>query len=507
MGEKVIHSKFKGTSLAQNSIYNLIGFGIPLIVAVIVLPYLIHGLGNERFGILSIAWIVVGYFSLFDLGIGRSVTKLIAEKIGSNETEQIPSLFWTAFYLMLCLSICGAVALFFLIPWIVFDVLRISNDLRLETLHSFYLLIFSIPVVTTSASIRGILEAYQEFRTINFIRGSLGLSAFIMPLLCLAITKSLVWIILSLVIFRIIVWMLYLYKCFEINPALKSTRVFDRTLIKPIFKLSSWMSVSSIIVPLNIYLDRFMIGALVSAGAIAYYVTPYEITSKLLIIPGAFAGVMFPAISATYLRDPEYSNKLIVRATKYIFLILYPIVFLIVAFAYKGMTFWIGSQFAENSYIVLQVLAVGTLFNSIGYIHYAFLDGIGKPDINAKVQLVELPFYSLLMWFSIKEYGINGAAYAWGIRTAVDSAILWFFAQKFNSMKIAVKVKTIHLWIILLILSSSVILIIVGDTYYKILISIVALSIFLLISWHSLLKIEERDFIVSKLKIFVRYHG
>jgi O-antigen/teichoic acid export membrane protein len=250
-----------------------------------------------------------------------------------------------------------------------------------------------------------------------------------------------------------------------------------------------------------------MIGALVSAGAIAYYVTPYEITSKLLIIPGAFAGVMFPAISATYLRDPEYSNKLIVRATKYIFLILYPIVFLIVAFAYKGMTFWIGSQFAENSYIVLQVLAVGTLFNSIGYIPYAFLDGIGKPDINAKVQLVELPFYSLLMWFSIKEYGINGAAYAWGIRTAVDSAILWFFAQKFNSMKIAVKVKTIHLWIILLILSSSVILIIVEDTYYKILISIVALSIFLLISWHSLLKIEERDFIVSKLKIFVRYHG
>ena len=506
MREKVIQNKFKGTSLAQNSIYNLIGFGIPLIVAVLVLPSLIHGLGDERFGILSIAWVVVGYFSLFDLGIGRSVTKLIAEKIGLNESEQIPPLFWTAFFLILFVSLCVAGVLFLFVPYFVYDIFKISNDLKLETLQSFYIIVLSIPIVATSASIRGILEAYQEFGVINIIRILLGISSFVVPLFCLFLTKNLVWIILSLVIFRIIVWILYLYQCFKINPALKSTRIFERTLIKPIIKLSGWMSISSIVVPLNLYLDRFMIGTVVSASAIAYYVTPYEIVSKLLIIPGAFAGVLFPAISATHKRDPSYTNKLIVRATKYIFLILFPIVFFIVVFAQEGMTLWIGRQFAENSYMILRILAVGVLFNSIGYIPYAFLDGIGRADVTAKVQLIELPFYFLLMWFSVKEGGINGAACAWGIRTAVDSVILWFFAHKLNSNKITIKVKPIHVWIILLILFSSVIFVIGGNAYYKLLISIVILSVFLLISWHSLLLKAERDFIISKLKIFNRQH-
>jgi len=498
--EKVIQSKFEGSSLAKNSVYNLLGFAIPMLVAIILLPYVLRGLGQERFGILSIAWIVIGYFSLFDLGIGRSVTKIIAEKIGSNEIEQIPPLFWTAFYLMLCFSVCGALGLFFLVPWIVFDVLKISNDLRIETLHSFYLLIISIPVVTTSASIRGILEAYQEFRIINYIRSSLGVSGFVMPLICLMFTKSVVWITLSLVIFRIIVWMLYLYKCFKINPALKLKNSFDSALIKPIFKLSSWMSISSVIVPLNVYLDRFMIGAFISAAAIAYYVTPYEITSKLLIIPGAFAGVMFPAISATYRTDPEFSNKLLVKASKYIFLILYPMVFLIVAFAQEGMSFWVGGQFANQSYTVMQILAVGTLFNSIGYIPYAFLDGIGRPDINAKVQLVELPFYFLLLWFSIKKGGINGAAFAWGIRTTVDFMVLWFFAQRFSPVKKRIKIGWTHGVVILFILVSSIVFMIHDNVMFKIISSAVIMSTFLLFSWHSILQKEEKTFIKSKLK-------
>jgi O-antigen/teichoic acid export membrane protein len=502
--ENGIHSKFKGTSLAKNSIYNLIGFGIPLIAAVLLLPFLIHGLGDERFGILGIAWVVLGYFSLFDLGIGRSVTKLIAEKIGSNESEQIPPLFWTAFSLIFFVSTSVACGLFFLVPSFVYNLFKVSNDLKIETLQSFYLIVFSIPIVATSASIRGVLEAYQEFGVISFIRVLLGISSFVVPVFCLFVTQNLVWIILSLVVFRIIIWILYLYQCFKINPALKSTRNFDRGLIKPIIRLGGWMSISSIVVPLNLYLDRFMIGTLVSASAIAYYVTPYEITSKLLIIPSAFAGVLFPAISAMHRRDSEYSNKLIIRATKYIFLILYPIVFFIVMFAQDGMVFWIGRQFAENSYMILKILALGALFNSIGYVPFAFLDGIGRSDITAKVQLIELPFYFLLMWFSIKVGGINGAACAWGFRTAVDSAILWFFAQKLNSNKIALRIKSIHLWIILLIFFLSVVFIIEGNTYYKILMSIVVISVFSLVSWHSLLQKEERDFIISKLEIFTR---
>ena len=66
-------------------------------MALFTIPFLIKGLGEEKFGILSLAWVVIGYFSLFDFGIGRTLTKIVAEKIGLEEIDEIPGLFWTAY--------------------------------------------------------------------------------------------------------------------------------------------------------------------------------------------------------------------------------------------------------------------------------------------------------------------------------------------------------------------------------------------------------------------------
>jgi O-antigen/teichoic acid export membrane protein len=70
-----------GRTVAKNTMYNLFGYGLPLLVAVLLIPPLIKGLGEEKFGILSLSWVIVGYFSFFDFGIGRALTKIIAEKI------------------------------------------------------------------------------------------------------------------------------------------------------------------------------------------------------------------------------------------------------------------------------------------------------------------------------------------------------------------------------------------------------------------------------------------
>ena len=71
---------------------------MPLLVAIVVIPMLIKGMGLERFGVLTIAWMVVGYFSLFDFGLGRALTKLVADKLGKGQNNAIPSLIWIAMY-------------------------------------------------------------------------------------------------------------------------------------------------------------------------------------------------------------------------------------------------------------------------------------------------------------------------------------------------------------------------------------------------------------------------
>src|SRR2546422_5253255 len=82
--------------LARNTLLNLLGQGIPLVVAVLTIPVIVGRLGPIRFGILSLAWMVVGSFSIFDLGLGRAATKGVAEALGAGEEDRVPRIAWTA---------------------------------------------------------------------------------------------------------------------------------------------------------------------------------------------------------------------------------------------------------------------------------------------------------------------------------------------------------------------------------------------------------------------------
>src|SRR6267378_1940730 len=177
--------------LARNTIWNLVGSGAPMLVAVFCIPILIRGLGNERFGVLTLAWALIGYASLFDLGLGRALTQLVAKKLGAGEDHEVPTLVWTSLLLMLLLGLAGAFVAVVLSPWLVHRALHVPAALQRETLQSFYLLGLSIPVVISTAGLRGLLEAHQRFGLINTLRIPLGIYSFASPLLVLPFSTSL----------------------------------------------------------------------------------------------------------------------------------------------------------------------------------------------------------------------------------------------------------------------------------------------------------------------------
>ena len=71
---------------------NLLGQVLPAAAALVTIPFLVRGLGTERFGILSIAWVVLGSSGIFDLGLGRATTKFVAGSLGRGEHGSIPEL-------------------------------------------------------------------------------------------------------------------------------------------------------------------------------------------------------------------------------------------------------------------------------------------------------------------------------------------------------------------------------------------------------------------------------
>jgi len=111
--------------------------------------------------------------------------------LGAGQEEEIPTLAWTGLALVLILGLVGTLILWLSSPWLVQDALNIPKELQPESLHVFYILALAIPVVTLTAGLRGLLEAYQRFDIINLIRIPLGIFTFLGPFLVLPFSHSL----------------------------------------------------------------------------------------------------------------------------------------------------------------------------------------------------------------------------------------------------------------------------------------------------------------------------
>jgi O-antigen/teichoic acid export membrane protein len=174
--------EIKGGLLARNTLFNLIGQGLPLVVAVVTIPLIIQGLGVQRFGLLSLAWVVLGYFAIFDLGLGRATTKFVAEALGKGEEDQVPHFVWTAVTIQTFFGLLGAIVLASITPLLVERILNIPPEPIKEAKDTFYLLSLSIPVVLVSSSFRGVLEAAQRFDLVNIVRVPSSALTFLLPL-------------------------------------------------------------------------------------------------------------------------------------------------------------------------------------------------------------------------------------------------------------------------------------------------------------------------------------
>ena len=426
-----------GRLLARNTVWNLLGNGAPMLVAVVCIPILIRGLGKERFGVLTLAWALIGYASLFDLGLGRALTQLVAQKLGTGEERKIPSLAWTSLLLMLLLGFAGTAFVFLISPWLAGRGLNVPAALQLETLQSFRLLGLSLPFVITTAGLRGLLEAHQRFGLISALRIPMGLFTFAGPLLVLPFSKSLVPVVATLVVGRIAAWAAHLVLCLRMLPELGRSIAWERSAAGPLLRFGGWMTVSNLVSALMVMIDRFLIGALVTMTAVSYYATPYEVVTKLWLIPGALVGVMFPAFSTSSAQDRNRTAVLFRRSVKCILLVLFPMVLLLIVLAQDGLRVWLGTEFAANSVRVVQWLAVGVFINSLALVPSALVQGMGRPDLTAKLQLLELPVYlAALIWLT-KEYGIEGAAIAWTGRVALDALILFIMARRLLRIEVS----------------------------------------------------------------------
>ena len=415
-------------SLARGTLLNLIGQGIPLVVGTLTLPFIVRRMSPEAFGQLALFMAVLGYFGIFDLGLSRSATKLVAEALGRNDTETIPRIVRTTVVLHFILGVGFGGLLATIIPLIVDRFVTVPTALADDVRLSYYVLAAAVPIVVTTGAFRGILDAYRRFGLVNQVRIIAGSGNFMLPLIVLLLGGGLPAITLSLTMLRLISGLAYGRMCARLVGRGGETQALHRATVRTLFSFGGWVMASNILGPIITYLDRALIGTLVSVRAVGYYSPPYEMVSRLSVLPASLAVALFPAVSRLGLQNRETILALSERLVRVMLLVMTPVVVILSAFAEPILRLWLGPEFAREGTRTMQVLALGMLPNALAYIPFTVLHGLGRPDLTTKSQLAELLVYALGAWYLTRTGGISGAAVAWSLFLFLDALVLFILA-------------------------------------------------------------------------------
>jgi O-antigen/teichoic acid export membrane protein len=427
--------RLTGRRLAWHSLLNLAGQGIPVFAALIAVPVLIRYMGTERFGILTLVWAIIGYFGLFDLGLGRALTQLVADRRHHADERELSSLVWKALLTMLGIGVLGSLLAEAIAWWLTHSVLTITPNLQGEATAAFRLMALVIPVIVVTSGLRGVLEAYQRFDLVNAARVPLGALNYLVPVAVMTYDTSLLSVVAVLAVVRVVGLVVHAMMCRRVMPGLGFGPDLRTRLPTKLLRMGGWMTISNVLSPVLVMADRFLIGALASAVVVAYYTAPFEIVTKLMIVASSVANSLFPAFAGR--SDPHEQAGLYVRGVVMTSVGLFPILIVLLLFAPEILRLWLGPVFAERSSGVLQMLALGVYINCLAQIAFTLIQGAGRSDVTAMLHIAEIPFYLAAAWLLIRFRGVEGAALAWTLRVTIDAAAMFVVARRVAPMSSA----------------------------------------------------------------------
>lgn len=409
--------------LKKNVVITFGMHGLTALLGIWAVPLLIAGIGVERFGLLTILWAIIGYASVFDFGLARALTQIVSKKLGHEATESIPTTIWTSIIVITALGGIAGLSIYVLAP-VAIPYIKLSPQYFAETVQAFRYLALSLPLLILIIGLKGILEAYQLAGTIAMMRLPVMLCNYVLPVFLVQYTDRLDHLVLLLVAGRLLSFLGFASAIFKLFPNFISRFSFCKQEFNALFAFGSWLTVSNVVSPMMMYLDRFVIAMMLTAGVVAYYTTPYDVVFKMTLVPIAVMSVFFPAITVKSQSNMAEAKGLYVKALKYTALLVVLPAIVLAVFAKPLISMWINPEFAEHSTLITQCLSLGFAVHSINFVALSAIQALGKSKITGLYHLIELPVVFGLLWVLVSQYGLLGAALTVIVRALLDGVIL-----------------------------------------------------------------------------------
>lgn len=406
-------------SVTRNTTYNVIGTLVPVIVALVTIPIYIKMIGDERYAVLSIAWLLLGYFGVFDLGIGKAAAQRIS--ILQTKSYEKSVTFWTALSLNASLGALGGIVILPVAQYFFSEQFKVDSNFVPEILNALPWLVLAVPLATITSVLNGALQGMEKFAHINIINSTGSILFQVLPLFVALQGIVDLEVLLAVAIVARFSGLIVLFFVAVRFVSYKRVPTFSGAEARKLLKFGGWVAISSFVSPIMVMADRFIIGAVLGAKAVTIYAVPYQLAERSTLIPNALGSSLFPRFAKGGKSDPKV---LAIDSINILQLFMTSLILIVILQADFILSIWISPDFAKESSLVLKIILIGFWVNGLARIPFNMLQASGKPKIVAISHLVQILPYCLLLLVGLNMWGIEGAAFAFSLRVFFDYVLL-----------------------------------------------------------------------------------
>lgn len=417
----------KVRQLTKNSLLNFVAVLLNVGLAFILMPMVIHSLGNELYGIWVLIGTMLGYYEVLDLGLTSGVSRYLTKAVGAQNKEDIKKVASTALFLFSCIGVVILILSFpfaFCLPYL----LNIKDHIRLFQIVTIILGV-SISVGFPMRIFGGILTAHLRLDILKVIvmihqisRSIMIFAAIKMHLEATQLLISLASITAFFSIIEFAVTGIYALKAF---PHVQLNRLFiEKDIIKRLFSYGSLTSIGTIADLLRFHVDNIVITILLGVSMVTPYSIGYRLISYLRQIVASITGVLSPMYSIYEgANDYDSIRKTLLFGIKATTLLSCFIGFSMLIFGKAFILRWVGQKY-NDAFVVMAILAIGFIVAMMQSQGVHLMYGISKHKYVAFMNVFEGLANLILSVILAKKYGIYGVALGTTIPLILTKMIL-----------------------------------------------------------------------------------
>ncbi|MCD6472394.1 flippase [Candidatus Aerophobetes bacterium] len=400
-------------SLAKNTFYSAITSLSSLFLFVLLIIAGRH-LGSVDYGIFTFALAFVFIFEIFtDFGLRGLSQRTVARDKSLSVKYFGNLLIWK-----LVLSV-----IIFVILVLTINALKSSPKTRFAV----YILGFATILRSFKWACRNFFRAFERFDLDSLTMCIERLALLVVGGVVLLRGGGLISFASTFVIVRvfdlILTFAILNWKVVKIVPQ------FDFNFLKKLQIEALPFGFFSIIIVLYSYVDTVMLSFICTDADVGWYNAAYKIYEGLTVFPSIICGVLYPRLSQLFISNKKAHSVLSLRASKYLFIISFPILICGIILSNNIINILFGKEF-QNSVIALQILLLGIVFVFQIWLFQTLFNSIDKQKSVMYIGLTGLIINIILNLLLIPRYSFKGAATTTVLSELVVFTIYYFYLYK-----------------------------------------------------------------------------